>query len=72
VSTDATARLLDTDAAATYLGVGKSTVRALIANGDLPVVKLPSVKYRSRPNRRVLLDRNDLDAIILKSKAVGA
>lgn len=65
-------RLMDTDAAAQYLGVSKWTIRAFIANGDLPVVKLPSVKYQSRPNRRVLIDRTDIDALILKRKEVGA
>ena len=44
-------RLLDVEAAATYLGRSKTSIQHMIAAGALPVV---------RSDRRVFLDRQDL------------
>lgn len=66
-------RLMNIDAAAAYLGgVSVWTVHKWVANGDLQPVTLPSVKYQSRRNRRLLFDRADLDLFIEKSKREGA
>jgi excisionase family DNA binding protein len=55
-------RLLDVDAAASYLGVSSWTIRDLDAAGVLPRVRVPL------PNggelRRLLFDRADLDRLI--------
>jgi excisionase family DNA binding protein len=64
------ARLLSVDAAAAYLSVSKRTVRAWISNGDLVPVRLPSVRHRGERNRRVLLDRTDLDRFVDQRKVV--
>jgi hypothetical protein len=64
-----TARLLDVDATALYLGgIGTGTVRALVAQGALTPVRLPSCRQASASNRRLLFDRNDLDILIDKWK----
>ena len=60
-----TPRLLDIEAAALYLGgVSPWTLRALIADGHLHPVRLPSVRHRGETGRRLLLDVRDLDAAI--------
>jgi excisionase family DNA binding protein len=59
-----TARLLDVDQAAAYLGVSVWTVRSLIADKHLGTVKMPSVKHRGETTRRVLLDVHELDRCI--------
>lgn len=60
-----TARLLDVDDAATYLGgISTWTVRALVAQGVLTPVRLPSCRQKSESNRRLLFDRCDLDRVI--------
>jgi len=60
-------RLLDLPAAAQYLGLSAWTIRDLLGNGTLRRVRVPL------PNggelRRVLLDRQDLDALIERWKA---
>jgi excisionase family DNA binding protein len=60
-------RLLDLDAAAAYLSVSAWTIRDLIANGTLTRVRVPL------PNggelRRVLLDREDLDRLVVTWKS---
>lgn len=62
-------RLLDIKAAATYLGgISTWTLRALVADGHLVPVRLPSVKHRGEQGRRLLFDRADLDAQIEKWK----
>lgn len=59
------ARLLDVHAAAAYLGgVCTDSVRALIANGQLVPVRLPSTRRPGESSRRLLFAREDLDALI--------
>jgi hypothetical protein len=58
-----TPRLLDLKASAHYLSVGLWTVRQLVWDGRLPVVKIPRTDGSGDMNR-VLIDRNDLDAFI--------
>ena len=66
-------RLLDKDAAATYLSTSVDTVERLIQTGELPTVRLPVERAktgRGRPGvcRRVHIDIRDLDALIERSK----
>jgi hypothetical protein len=69
---DVPARLVDLNGAARYLGgVSPWTVRALIADGHLRPVPLPSVRHRGETGRRILIDRADLDLVIEKWKAAG-
>jgi hypothetical protein len=64
------ARLLDLSAAAAYLGgVSVWTLRALVAKGELTPVRLPSVRRKDQQGRRLLFDREDLDAAVAKWKA---
>jgi excisionase family DNA binding protein len=51
--------LLSQKVAAAYLGVSKWTLRDLLFRGDIPYVKI---------GRRVLIDVQDLDAYIARSK----
>jgi hypothetical protein len=64
--TAVTARLLDLEASAAYLSVSPWTVRDLDAAGVLKRVRVPL------PNggelRKVLFDREDLDALIARWK----
>ena len=62
-------RLLDIEQAATYIGVSGWTLRGLIADGAVPTVQPPSARRTGEPMRRVLLDREDLDALIERWKA---
>jgi hypothetical protein len=55
-------RLLDLDAAATYLGVSPWTVRDLEAAGVLPRVRVPLPGGREL--RKLLFDKADLDRLI--------
>ena len=66
----APARLMDLEAAAAYLGgISTWTVRDLITNGEIPCVRLPRTGDGDRrAMRRVLIDRVDLDSLILKWK----
>lgn len=58
-------RLLDVAAAAAYLGgLSVPTVRALIADGVIPAVRLPALRRRGEGMRRVLVDVRDLDRLI--------
>ena len=61
-------RLLTDVEAALYLGISRSTVRALIANGYLPRVQPPATDGRGGPARVLRIDRKDLDAFIERSK----
>ncbi len=64
------ARLLDIEAAAQYLGgVSPWTLRALIADGHLHPVRLPSVRHRGETGRRLLLDKRELDAAVDRWRA---
>jgi len=73
------ARLLDLYQAATYTGLSYWTLRDYVADGVLPVVKLPGGRQRSRggivtrkagdgSTRKILIDREDLDRLIARSK----
>ena len=55
-------RLLSYRAATVYLSVGYSTVRHMVLSGTVPHIK---------SGRRVLIDREDLDDWIEKSKEIG-
>lgn len=60
--------------AAEYLGVSYWSVRDYVLAGHLPTVNLPPLRQREgdRPKatlRRVLLDREDLDAFITRHKS---
>jgi len=54
-------RLFTVDAAALYVSLSVWTIRALVANGTLPRVLVPS---GAGELRKVLLDREDLDRLI--------
>ena len=64
-------RLLDTKQAAAYCSCSYWTLRSMLQQGHIPVVKFPSTKYQSRPSRRVLIDKADLDAWLLTLKRNG-
>lgn len=55
------ARLISEEETARYLGISKWTVRNLRFRGDLPTIKI---------GRRVLLDRQDVEAYLLRFKKV--
>jgi len=48
-------------------GVSPWTIRAWIANGDLPVVKLPGVR-RGEVSRRVLIAIQDLETFVARHR----
>ncbi len=52
-------RLLSVEDASAYLGISRWTMRGLGWNGEIPQVKI---------GRRVLFDREDLDAFVERSK----
>jgi hypothetical protein len=58
------ARLLDIEAAGCYLSVSAWTVRDLIANGTLQRVVIPTANGKDL--RRVLLDRAQLDELVVR------
>lgn len=63
------ARLLDVTAAAAYLGgICADSVRALVAQGRLVPVRLPSCRRPGESSRRLLFAREDLDVLIDRSK----
>ena len=60
-------RLLTVDQAAFYLGLGPDTVRELVTRGVLRRVRIPAPSTAKRGGsevRKILLDRQDLDAQI--------
>ncbi len=59
------ARLLDVQAAAAYLAVSPWTIRDAVAAGTLPRVRIP---MKDGEVRRLLFDREDLDALIIRWK----
>jgi hypothetical protein len=64
-------RLLDLEAAGQYCGVSYWTMRDLVFAGEIPHVALPNPRARDgRTIRRILIDRNDLDAFIDRNKQV--
>jgi len=59
------ARLLDVTATAAYLGgVCADSVRALVAQGQLVPVRMPSTRRPGESSRRLLFAREDLDRLI--------
>jgi hypothetical protein len=63
------ARLMGLRAAAQYLGLSYWTMRDLAMAGALPIIRIPCTKARGgRTIRRILLDRQDLDAFIEQNK----
>jgi len=46
--------------AAAMLNVSAWTIRQWIASGELPTVKLPSVKYEGEQGKRILIHVDDL------------
>jgi hypothetical protein len=66
-------RLLDMKRAAEYVGLSFWTLREMVIAGQVPHVQFKSPRSGvGRPLRRVLIDRNDLDALIERSRAGGA
>lgn len=64
------ARLVDVEAAARYLGgISPATMRALVDNGHLVPVRMPSCRRPGEFSRRLLFDVRDLDLLIEKWKA---
>ena len=57
-------RLFDVDQAGDYIGMAPRTIRAYIAEGVIPVVKPPAVVRKHERSSRVLIDRDDLDALV--------
>ena len=63
-------RLRDVHDAAAYLGgVCPDYLRALVRDGLLCPVQLPSMRRRGAPSRRLLFDQRDLDRLIDTWKA---
>src|SRR5688572_19873618 len=63
-------RLLNSEEAAKYLGgISVWTLRALVANGEITPVRLPSCRRPNESSRRLLFAREDLDALIDRWKA---
>jgi len=57
--------------AAAMLSVSEWTIRQWIASGELPTVKLPSVKYEGEQGKRILIHVDDLrDFVSSRPKAV--
>jgi hypothetical protein len=55
-------RLLDDKAAAEFLSSSRSQVRAMVSNGQIPRVVVPSID--GRPLRRLLIDSADLIRLV--------
>lgn len=66
------ARLLDVTATAAYLGgICADSVRALVAQGQLVPVRLPSCRRPGESSRRLLFDVRDLDRRVDAWKAAS-
>ena len=67
-------RVLGRDDAAAYLGISVRTLDRLIATGAVSQVRLPVARARNgaavpnEANRRVLLDRVELDRLVDRSR----
>jgi hypothetical protein len=57
-------RLLDLHEAGAYCSVSYWTIRSLVDAGEIPTVKLPNPRRKGETVRRLLVDRQDLDALI--------
>ena len=62
---------VDVRRAAKMLAVSPWTVRAWIANGDLPVVRLPAVRGGDS-TRRVLIAVADIEAFVKRHREVAS
>jgi hypothetical protein len=71
-------RCLDRAGAAGYLAVSEDTIDRLIATGAIAVVRLPVARHRRTGaavegvNRRILIDRFELDALVERSRETRA
>jgi excisionase family DNA binding protein len=63
---------VDVKQAAAMLSVSSWTVRAWIANGDLPAVKPPAVRGVEASNRRILIAVADIEAFVARHREVAA
>jgi hypothetical protein len=66
-------RLLSRKLAAAYLSVSTAEIDRLVAVGAIGVVRLPAVRHRngtatSGTNRRILIDRVELDELCVKNR----
>jgi hypothetical protein len=66
-------RLLSRQLAATYLSVSTTEIDRLIGAGCLSIVRLPAVRHSNGAattgrNRRVLIDRVELDDLVSKNR----
>jgi hypothetical protein len=66
-------RLLSRKLAATYCSVSEKEIDRLIGSGELGIVRLPAKRHANGvgipgTNRRVLIDRAELDALIARSR----
>ena len=66
-------RLLSRKLAAAYLSVSTAEIDRLIAVGAIGVVRLPAVRHRNGAattgaNRRILIDRVELDALCVRNR----
>ena len=55
---------MDLETAAAYLCLSYWTVRGFIQTGKLPAVEVPRAGDESESIRRMLIDREDLDAFV--------
>jgi excisionase family DNA binding protein len=58
--------------AASAMGVCTKTIRQWVDDGQLPTVKLPSVKYPGERGKRILILVDDLKEFAEKHREVGA
>jgi hypothetical protein len=64
-----TALCLDRKAAAAALGISLWSLDQLIADGQLPVVRLPSSRHPGETSRRVLISADDLKAFVERHRS---
>lgn len=71
-------RGLSREQAATYIGGSVDVIDRMIYSGVLPVVRLPVKRSRANTaagvagtNRRIIIDREDLDKLIENSKEIS-
>lgn len=62
---------VDRKEAAQALGVSAWVLDRMIADGLLPVVRLPSTKYRDGQSRRVLIAVADLEEFVKKCRGMA-
>ena len=64
-------RLLNLQQSAAYLGVSRSVAGSYVARGLITPVNLPS-RFETGPLRRCLIDKEDLDRFIDRTKDEAA